>query len=418
MVDESLPLRSLFLDLNAYFASVEQQEDPSLRNRPIAVVPMLADSTCVIAASYQAKAYGIKTGTLVGEAKLKCPELLLMTGRPALYAHYHQKVLDAVDRVLPVEKVASIDEMRFALIGEERVPAEAVRIAGRLKAAIREHVGVCMTSSIGIAPNGFLAKLGTDMRKPDGLVVIEHHQIPAIFEGLKLTDFVGINRRMEVRIKAAGIFTPMDLYAANPLQLRRAFGSIVGERWYYMLRGQEVEPEESDQKSLSHSHVLPPDLRSETGCREVLLRLISKAAARLRSKGLWAGQVTFYVRGFDRSWKWSSRMPPTHDTLLLNELFGRAWTTRDFKRPRGVGLAFGELTTAEAVTPSLFDGGHSREKFNEALDRVNKKFGKNSVFLAGMEHAKDTADEKIAFNKTWLFSEGKGDNEWVEPNGS
>ena len=81
-------------------------------------------------------------------------------------------------------------------------------------------------------------------------------------------------------------------------------------------------------------------------------------------------------------------------------------------------MAFGELTTAEAVTPSLFDGGHSREKFNEALDRVNKKFGKNSVFLAGMEHAKDTADEKIAFNKTWLFSEGKGDNEWVERDGS
>ncbi|HVL39866.1 MAG TPA: hypothetical protein VM328_10800, partial [Fimbriimonadaceae bacterium] len=146
MVDASLPiesrdgrrLRVIFLDLNAYFASCEQQERPELRGRPIAVVPMMADSTCAIAASYEAKAFGIKTGTKVAEAKEMCPELVLVQARPPLYVHMHKKILEAVEDVLPVEKVCSIDEMRFRLLETESSPAVARELALRLKKIIRE----------------------------------------------------------------------------------------------------------------------------------------------------------------------------------------------------------------------------------------------------------------------------------------
>lgn len=414
MVDETLPLRSLFLDLNSYFASVEQNEDPSLRGKPIAVVPMDADSTCVIAASYPAKKYGIKTGTLVGEAKRMCPDLVIKPATPALYTHYHRRVLEVAESVLPVEKVCSIDEMRFELIGKERNLDEARKIALNMKAAILEHVGPAMTCSVGIAPNGFLAKLATDMQKPDGLVIITKDRIPSCFEELKLTDFAGINKRMQARLNAAGIFTPAQMFAQSPKELRAGFGSIVGERWWYLLRGFQMSDDQESRKSLSHSHVLPPDLRTDQGCKEVLLRLLQKASARLRANSLWAGHLSVGVQGFDQSWRAEMSFPPTQDTVTFNDFFLRAWEKREFNRPRQVGIVFGNLKEAEQVNLSLFDPVEERSKLNNAVDNVNQKFGKNTIYLAGMQHAKDAADEKIAFNKTWLFKEGKDDHEWPD----
>jgi DNA polymerase IV len=415
MVDVSLPekprpVQILFLDLNSYFASVEQQENPELRGKPVIVAPVDTDSTCAIAASYEAKRYGIKTGTNVGEAKRLCPDLRIVPATHGLYTKYHQRILEAVDSVLPVEKVCSIDEMYFRLIGKERDQAAARELALRMKKTIREQVGECMTCSIGIAPNAFLAKLGTEMQKPDGLVVLQTDDLPERIAHLQLTDFAGINRRMKARLQAAGIFTITDLYAATPQELRIAFGSIVGERWWYLLRGYELQEEESARKSLSHSHVLPPELRTDDGCREVLLRLLQKASARLRANELCASAMSVHVRA-RRSWKAHTRLDPTNDTMTFNDALLRLWQDRDFSQPIGVGVGFYDLTEERHVTPSLFDFSVQRDELSRAVDSVNRKFGKNSVYLAGMQRAKDTASEKIAFHKTELFSEGKGDNE-------
>src|SRR5947209_374011 len=137
MVDANLPLIAkqerpldvLFLDINSYFATVEQQEQPELRGKPIIVSPVNSDSTCAIAASYEAKRYGIKTGTNVGEARTMCPGLIVVPARPSLYVHYHERIIEAAESVLPVEKVDSIDEMHFKLIGKEREVPEAHRLA-------------------------------------------------------------------------------------------------------------------------------------------------------------------------------------------------------------------------------------------------------------------------------------------------
>lgn len=413
--DDSRPLRILFLDLNAYFASCEQQEEPDLRGRPIAVVPLQADTTFVIAASYEAKAFGIKTGTRVDEAKRLCSDLTLVQARPPLYVHYHQRVIEAVESVLPIEKVCSIDEMYCRMLGVEQEREEAVRLAQRVKAALRERVGERMTCSIGLAPNPFLAKLATDLQKPDGLVTIEARELPDRLRGLRLSEFAGINRRMEVRLNAAGIFTSDDLIAANPSELARAFGSVVGARWWYLLRGYDLDLPEHGRKTLGHSHVLPPDLRTDGGVRDVLLRLASKAAARLRAEGLRAGGITVSVSGFKRSWKRHCRISPSQDSVAITSKILELWESRDFEQPQTVGITFTDLSKPEHVTPSLFDESEDRASFNAAIDRINQRFGKNKVFLAGLMEAKDTADEKIAFNKTWLFREGQGDNEWDGP---
>jgi DNA polymerase-4 len=410
---QSRPLSTLFLDLNAYFASVEQQERPELRGEPVAVVPVDADTSFVIAASYEAKRFGVKCGTMIRDAKRMCPGIAIVKARPSVYVGYHHRVLEVVENVLPVDQVCSIDEMRFRLIGAERDPVHARELALSLKRKLREDVGPEMRASIGIATNPFLAKIATEIQKPDGLVVLQKEDLPERLYGLKLTDFTGINKRMAARLNAAGIFSAEQMLSTGRAELRQAFGSIIGERWWYLLRGYELPEDETDRKTLSHSHVLAPSLRNDQGCREVLMRLLQKASARLRSQNLCTTAMSVRVSGFEKTWEAKVKLPPTQDTITMNDNFMRVWETRDFVKPRSVSVCFYELHEPGQVTPSLFEDVQERAELMKAMDGVNQKFGKNTVFLAGMEKAKDSADEKIAFQKTWLFQEGKGDNEWM-----
>ncbi|MBI1332230.1 MAG: DNA polymerase [Armatimonadetes bacterium] len=415
MVDKNLPirklpLRSLYFDLNSYFASVEQQLDPKLRGKPVAVVPTMADTTMVIAASYEAKKFGIKCGTMVGDAIKKCPDIILMQGNHPAYVAYHEKVKEAVETVLPIDKVCSIDEMRFCLLATEGEPEIARQLALQMKKVLAEQVGECITASVGVAPNHYLAKLATDMQKPDGMVILQHFDLPHRLFDLKLTDFCGINYRTKIRLNAAGIFSGKDLVLASEQELKRAFGGVVGERFYRRLRGERTNDDFQVDKSLSHSHVLAPEYRTDQGCRDVLLRLLHKASARLRANGLWATHMSIYVKGMVRSWHSITSLAPTQDSVTMTNYVLDMWEERNFERPLQVGVVFTGLLKPEQVTPSLFDPTVERSAFNSAVDSVNQRFGKHKVILAGLDKAKDTADEKIAFQKVSLFQEGKGDN--------
>lgn len=422
IVDEHLsfqahPLSTLFLDCNSFFASVEEQENPDLRGKPVIVVPVDADSTCAIAASAPAKKLGIKTGTIVGEAKRICPELRVVPARPVVYKAYHEAIRQAAQTVLPEAKVHSIDEMSYGLIGIEREPSEARRLAELMKSRILKKVGSCITCSVGIAPNTFLAKVASEIVKPDGLVILEAKDFPGRLLELDITDLAGINRQMAKRLNAHMIFTSADLCQADKAELRAAFGSIVGERWWYLLRGFTLAEEEREQKSITQSHVLPPELRTPDGCFEVLVRLLTKGLARLRSKGFLASRLTVHVNGLGRRWDAAARLGPSDDTTAFLGILTSLWQGRDFSRPIQVGIGLHDLQTAAQVTPSLFDESPQprftpQKSFSKALDDLNGKFGKNSVFVGSSNRVKDLVDEKIAFNKTWLFSEGKGDNDW------
>jgi DNA polymerase-4 len=201
----------LFVDMNSYFASVEQQLTPGLRGKPTVVVPVMADSTCCIAASYEAKGYGIKTGTKVAEARRLCPDLEIVESRPEIYIEMHHKIWSAVNSVLPVEKVLSIDEMACRLTGRQTDYDNAVSIGRRVKEAIKEQVGEYVKCSLGLAPNRFLAKVATDMEKPDGFTVITKEDLPHKLYSLSLTDLPGIGKRMHKRLKLHGVGTVEEL---------------------------------------------------------------------------------------------------------------------------------------------------------------------------------------------------------------
>ncbi|MGH9466066.1 MAG: DNA polymerase Y family protein, partial [Terriglobales bacterium] len=175
----------LFVDLNAYFASVEQQERPELRGQPVAVVQVMTPNTVCIAASYQAKPFGVKTGVKVHEAQRLCPQLRLVLARPKLYVEYHRQIVEAVERVVPITEVQSIDEAACRLMGRERQIVNARGLAEAVKQAVR-GVGETLTCSIGLAPNRYLAKVASDMHKPDGLTVLLREQLPQALYGLGL----------------------------------------------------------------------------------------------------------------------------------------------------------------------------------------------------------------------------------------
>src|SRR5436305_3903370 len=170
----------LFLDMNSYFASVEQQVQRHLRRKPTAVVTVDADSTVCIAASYEAKACGVSTGTALGEARKKCPDLNVVVARHEIYVEYHDKIKTAVEQnCLHVSKIVSIDEMECRLGGRDRQISNAQELARQVKQAIYS-VGEMLHCSVGLAPNRFLAKVASNMKKPDGLITLTANQLPEI----------------------------------------------------------------------------------------------------------------------------------------------------------------------------------------------------------------------------------------------
>lgn len=391
----------MVVDFNSYFASVEQQMEPRLRGLPVAVVPMNVDSTCAIAASYEAKKFGVKTGTRVSEARRMCPGLRIIVARHERYVEYHHALLAAIDSCIEVRKenVMSIDEVACELTGRLRAREEALAVARRIKVVIAEKVGVCLRSSIGISTNVFLAKTASDMQKPDGLTVIAQEDLPGVLHRLELRDLCGIGENMEVRLHAAGIRTVEQLCAAPRHTLRAAWGGVEGGRMFDLLRGCAIPRPPTRHSSLGHSHVLPPRERNEDGARAVLHRLLQKAAMRLRHNGYLAGGLALNLK-FLGHHRWSDDLTfrETSDTMEFIHALQMLWERRPQGRaPLAVGLTLFQLTNRENVTPALFPEPRPREKLDLALDALNKRYGKQTVYFAGAHAALQSAPMRIAF---------------------
>lgn len=348
-------LRYLFVDMNAYFASVEQQDDPCLRGRPVAVTACEAETTCCLAASYEAKTFGIQTGTPVWEARRRCPELQLRVGRHTRYTEVHQEIVRAVGRCLAVTKVMSIDEMVCRLFGDAAQPERVRALARQIKAEIR-HKFAYLSCSIGVGPNVLLAKMASDMQKPDGFTILRTEDLPYRLPELALTDFPGIGSRMERRLRRCGVFTVAQLMQLSPAQMCQLWGSKVhGWRWWYLLRGEDVPEKPTKRRTLGHSRVLPPDDRNEAGAWAVLEELVHKTANRLQRLNYWAGGVIVSVGYLGRErWSVKSRWAHFQDAHALLQIVRAHWKCKPCQKPYHVGVTLTHLVPATAVTPSLF----------------------------------------------------------------
>jgi DNA polymerase-4 len=422
----------LHIDLNSFFASVEQQLHPEYRGRPLAVVPTKADTTCCIAASYEAKALGIKTGTQVGEAKKKCPGIILIEGSHGVYAEYSHKIAQAVEHCCPVAHTPSIDEMVCQLMGREQEPPHARAIALAIKQAIKDDVGESLRCSIGMAPNRYLAKIASDMQKPDGLIGLLPSQLPRAIAHLELRDLPGVGARTEVRLNAKGINTMEQLLALDRPAMHALWDSVWGDRLYHWLRGAETgddgAPVPSEiQKSLGHSHVMGPEHRTPEGAWAVAHKLLHKAAMRLRMEHFYTGAMAVTIRyaltreqaaraessgkrskkhfsGLRHSgWGMEARFSPCQDTLSLLQVLRGVWGKRpegaEFARPFFVGVTMHNLIPESEFQASLFGDEGNRAGLAATMDKLNLKYGHTTLHFAGMLPAKESAPTRIAFTQ-------------------
>jgi DNA polymerase IV len=419
--DDGQRLNWLFVDMNSYFASVEQDTRPELRGRPVAIVPMMADTTCCLAASYEAKAFGVKTGIAVADAKQLCPGLVLIEARHELYVQYHHRIVEAVESCLPVTAVLSVDEMACRLMGRERPLLAAMELGRKVKRSILERVGPMMRSSVGLATNRYLAKVASDMEKPDGLVALPLDILPEALRQLKLRALPGIGARMEKRLNEQGIQTMDQLLALDCDQAGEVWGSVLGSRLGHWLRGEDFDMEEAEHlKSMSHQHVLAPEMRTPEKAWAVAHKLLHKAAMRLRANGLWASSIGLVI-GFavprsekkpmsrfgmpTRGWKGEIRLTECQDNLTLIAALSRLWASRPagaaYEKPYFIGVHLNGLVPDHLHTLNLFDGSEeaeNRTRLLAAMDALNSKYGLSTLAPATMLTAFRAAPTRIAFH--------------------
>ena len=413
------PLRWLFLDLNSYFASVEQQLDPALRGVPVIVAPVDADTTVAIAASVEAKRYGISTGTPVWEAKRKCRELRIVPARHGKYVEFHDAIIAEVWKHIPVTMVCSIDEVACRLLDNENTPERAVALAHRIKAGIRANIGECLTSSIGIAPNRLLAKLASDLQKPDGLIVMTADQLPHRLFELRLRDIAGIGAKMERRLARDGILDIRQYCARRPRDAGDAWGGINGDRLWYQLHGVDLPEKATQHRTIGHSHVLSPSKRGLEPTRLTARRLALKCASRLRRKGYRSRLLMLHGKFEDdkSNWRASIRLPATQDSFVilsaLDQLFPRLAEAGHGRsggfRLRMIGVTLAEIDTVEGEQGSLFaaldpDDPLARETrtlaLSRAMDRINERFGRSAVSVGPLGGGRiDQVGARIAFGR-------------------
>ena len=342
----ALSLRWLYVDFNSYFASVEQQLRPELRGKPIAVVAVETDSTCAIAASYEAKAFGVKTGTMIHEAKRLCPGLTCVLARHERYVEFHHRLIEEIERHIPVTAVCSIDEVACRLMDNEISVERSTEIARSIKSGVAKTIGPYMRCSIGIAPNRYLAKVGTELQKPDGLVVLRAEDLPQKLFSLKPRDLPGVGANIEHRIQMAGIMDLPGLFALNPHQMRKVWGSVWGEKMWYLLRGMELPEEATARRSVGHSHVMAPELRDPVKAKDVARRLTLKAASRLRRMEYYAAAMSFSARLENgKRVHAEERFYRAQDNKTLLDLLSRLWI-QALQPSRGVRIRKVSVTGA------------------------------------------------------------------------
>ena len=396
-----MTLRSLLVDFNSYFASVEQQVEPRLRGKPLGVVPMLADTTVCIAASVEAKTFGVKTGTKVAEARRLCPGIEFVIARHEIYIEYHHRAVAVVDTVAPVRAVLSIDEMDCELTGRWREPARALDTAQRVKKAIAAQVGEYLRTSIGIGPNTFIAKTASDMVKPDGLVMIDESELPDRLFPLEVRALSGVGKQMEKRLHQHGIRTVRDLAGKSKEELHAIWGGVGGAIMWSRIRGEEQHERGADSHSISHSSVLGPDNRNPEHAFAVLNRLTQKAAMRLRKAGYYAARLAIDLKYLDGShWATEMRLVDTQDTVTFLHALDKLWARRPNNRRTilKVGMAYSDFVSEADHTGSLFAAEGKAKSLYSTLDKLNARFGKQAVYFASAHKARDRGGLHIAFN--------------------
>jgi DNA polymerase-4 len=408
----------IHVDMNSYFASVEQQANPSLRGRPVGVCAYLHPHGCVIAASVEAKQRGVKVGMTVDQAREACKETIFVQNDPTKYRTVTSRFFKILHELSDTIEHYSIDEAFVDLTGWVRDEAEAAFLASRVKYRLTNEVGDWLRCSVGIAPTRFLAKFGSDRKKPDGLTIVNASNIDDHLSRVSLEDLCGIGPRLRRRLHQYGIRTPLELKYHPIGNLMRLLGKN-GFYWWSRLHAMECETlslGDALPKSVGHSYCVPNRVNREGNVEAVLTKLVERAGRRLRAYGLLAESVSISV-GLRRSGEdigdWVRFDQPADDSFSIvryvSRLLHSVWhgepvsflavTLGELSLPDGQ-MRFGDLlepASGAHDAPGLRDPGILR--VSKSVDLIRDRYGDASIVFGRMFRLGDEAPDRIGFRK-------------------
>jgi DNA polymerase IV len=396
--------RIMHIDLNSCFAIIEQQANPLLRHKPVAIAAYDSPRGMVIASSYEAKALGIKLGVNVREARLLCKDVLIMTPDPEKYFDAHRRfkkvLLNYTDRVTP----KSVDEFVIDFRDSRAVQAgTSLECIGRqIKHDIKQSLGEYVTVNIGIGPNRFLAKLAAGLDKPDGLDVITGDNLRAVYENLDLTDLPGINVRYQARLNIARVYTPLQFLDAPVLKLRKqVFKSINGFYWYLRLRGHEVDQVDFGRKSFGQQYALGEKTYDRQKLSRLLMKLCEKTGRRLRGADYIASGIHLWLQ-FENRTSWAKGRKVHADIYSTQDIYLQAHTLLNEAtipcKVANIGVSVFNLHPASPQQLGLFDDSRLDTKsLARAADTVNDRYGEFTMVPAIMANMHDVIIKRVAF---------------------
>jgi DNA polymerase-4 len=370
----------LHVDMDAFYASVEQRDDPSLRGRPV-IVGGTGGRGVVAAASYEVRRYGVHSAMPMREALRRCPDAVCVRPRIGHYADVSKQVFAVFHEFTPLVQGLSLDEAFLDVTAGTGDLSDGERVAHEIKQRIRSRTG--LTASVGVAPNKLVAKIASDLRKPDGLVVVRPGEINAVLDPLPIRKLFGLGAKTAPKVEALGIHTLGELRQASAAQLRPIFGRYT-ERVLQRAAGIDTRPvvPDQDEKQISAEETFDADIADHARLRAEIVRLGDKVGARLRSRELTASCVTVKIRRKDFTTYSRQRHfePPTHETRVITSIATEllnAWLAaqpRAALRLLGVGVS----DLAPATQLDLFTApqtARSRD-LDAAVDRIRERFGK------------------------------------------
>ena len=401
----------MHIDLNSCFASCEQQANPLIRHKPVAVAAYVSPGGCILASSYEAKAFGVKTGTRVFEGRALCPTLIVKEPDPPLYRYISQKMMALFREYSPDCVQKSVDEAVLDFFGVSNAGATSYvarlvsgqklhNVGYEIKERIKSEIGDYLIVNVGIGPNRFLAKTAASWHKPDGLDEINHLNLEEAFSQFKLRDLCGINFRLEERLNLVNVFTPLDSLHADLITLRGAFGGICGYYWYLRLRGYEIDKVNFPRRSFGQSYALPKATNDEIELSRLLLKLCEKMGRRLRESGLSAGGI-HVACNFDESFFHHGEKVSTnlYSTQSLYKESRRILFSTKLLPVRLLAVSCFDLKPNFPAQQYLFDNLLEERHLSDALDKINDRYGEFVVAPASMMEMDKKIIDRIAFGK-------------------
>ncbi|MFH1752653.1 MAG: DNA polymerase IV [Candidatus Omnitrophota bacterium] len=377
----------IHIDMDAFFAAVEERDDPSLKGKAIGVIGANT-RTVLVTASYEARKYGVKTGMNVPEAKAACPHILLVRANHEKYTKICGQIVEMLDGFSPLVEIFSIDEFFVDAAGLSKIFGPPLEMADKIKRRIKDETG--LTASVGIGPNKLIAKLASDMCKPDGIKYIKAAEVSKTLKDLPVEELCGIGRSTKNALRLMNIKSCGELGRTKQSILTDRFG-VVGEKLFLMGRGIDDSPvmpfrKGAKEKSMGHSMTLTRDISDKKELLKHLLRLSDMVGTRLRRQGMTGNTVSVTIRykSFKTFQKQKSIEMPTSSTKVIFGVVKHIINSLKLAEPvRLVGVSVQNLRESFPVL-SLFKEDEKPGKLDKARDTINNIFGTDTIQFASI----------------------------------